>query len=80
MPTIKAGYENKVGKPFLVTYGTYDEVLPVEHGRSIRRSLEALSADLTYREYPMGHGVSMESLKDASTWLTSSLDARRVSL
>jgi predicted esterase len=30
---------------------------------------------LTYREYPMGHEVSPESLRDVSAWLSSSLDS-----
>lgn len=62
--------------PILITHGIYDPVLPVEHGREIRRSLEALPVQLTYREYPMGHEVSPESLRDISTWLTETLDAR----
>jgi phospholipase/carboxylesterase len=61
-------------KPFLVTHGIYDPVLPIEEGRLVRENLEALPVKLTYREYPMGHEVSMESLRDVSAWLTSSLD------
>jgi phospholipase/carboxylesterase len=62
--------------PFLVTHGIYDPVLPVEQGRAIRKSLEALLVDLTYREYPMGHEVSIDSLRDVSAWLSRSLDVR----
>jgi phospholipase/carboxylesterase len=61
-------------KPFLVTHGIYDPVLPIEEGRLVRKNLEALPVKLVYREYPMGHEVSMESLRDVSAWLTSSLD------
>jgi phospholipase/carboxylesterase len=64
------------GKPFIVTHGIYDPVLPVEEGRAVRKSLEALPVKLTYREYPMGHEVSMESLRDVSAWLTRTLDER----
>ena len=63
------------GKPFIVTHGLHDDVLPVENGRAIRAGLEALSAEVTYREYPMGHEVSLESLRDVSSWLTAALDA-----
>lgn len=62
----------------LVTHGLYDAVLPVEQGRAIRERLSALPLELTYREYPMGHEVSAESLRDVSSWLSESLDARRV--
>jgi phospholipase/carboxylesterase len=62
------------GKPFLVTHGIYDPVLPVEEGRRIKERLGELEVELTYREYPMGHEVSMESLRDVSTWLSRALD------
>lgn len=64
------------GKPFMVTHGIYDPVLPIEEGRAVREQLKALPVELTYREYPMGHEVSMESLKDVSAWLSQSLDER----
>ena len=62
--------------PFLVTHGIYDPVLLIEQGRSVREKLMALPVELTYREYPMGHEVSMESLRDVSAWLRRSLDQR----
>lgn len=62
------------GKPFMVTHGIYDPVLPIEEGRAVRERLKALPVELTYREYPMGHEVSMESLKDVTAWLSQSLD------
>ena len=63
------------GKPVLVTHGLYDPVLPVENGRAARDYLGALPVELTYREYPMGHEVSMESLRDVTAWLTKALDS-----
>jgi phospholipase/carboxylesterase len=67
--------EALAGKPILVTHGLYDPVLPVENGRAARDYLGALPVELTYREYPMGHEVSMESLRDVTAWLTESLNA-----
>lgn len=63
------------GKPVLVTHGLFDPVLPVEQGRAARDYLAALSVGLTYREYPMAHEVSVESLRDVTGWLTAALDA-----
>src|SRR5215207_8312627 len=63
------------GKPVLVTHGLHDTVLPVEQGRAARDRLEALPVELTYREYPMAHEVSMESLRDVAAWLTKALGA-----
>ena len=64
------------GMPVLVTHGLYDPVLPVEEGRVIQKNLQALPVQLTYREYPMRHEVTLESLKDVSAWLSKTLDAR----
>lgn len=64
------------GLPVHITHGLYDPVLPVEGARDARRYLEQLPVELTYREYPMGHEVSMESLRDVSAWLKAALDRR----
>jgi phospholipase/carboxylesterase len=64
------------GMPVLVTHGLYDPVLLIEEGRSIQKNLQALPVELTYREYPMGHEVTLESLRDISAWLSRTLDAR----
>jgi phospholipase/carboxylesterase len=63
------------GKPFMVTHGLYDPVLPVAEGRVVRDKLKQLAVELTYREYPMAHEVSMESLRDVAAWLSRKLDA-----
>lgn len=62
-------------KPVLVVHGLYDPVLPIQSGRHIRDRLQRLPVDLTYREYPMAHQVSEESLRDITQWLTHQLDA-----
>ena len=64
------------GLPILMTHGIYDPVLPIEDGRAAREKLEALPVELAYHEYPMGHEVSLESLRDVNAWLKSSLDRR----
>ena len=64
------------GMPVIITHGLYDPVLPVEGARAAREYLERLPVELTYREYPMGHEVSMESLRDVTAWLTRVLDRR----
>ena len=63
------------GKPVLVTHGLYDTMIPVEQGREARDHLSGLPVELTYREYPMAHEVSAESLRDVTGWLTKTLDA-----
>ena len=75
--SVEVDREALAGMPVLLTHGIYDPVLPVQQGRAARQYLESLPVDLTYREYPMGHEVSMESLRDVCAWLTRSLDAHR---
>jgi phospholipase/carboxylesterase len=70
-----AAPDQLVGKPFLVVHGIADQVLPIQNGRASRDLLGRLPIDLTYREYPMGHEVSMQSLADVVAWLSARLDA-----
>ena len=62
-------------KPFIMTHGEQDTVLPVDWGRASRDRLQELGVDLTYHEFPMGHNVSMESLTVISAWLKEKLEA-----
>ena len=61
------------GFPMIIVHGTLDQVLPIAYGRGIRDKLQTLPVDLTYREYPMPHTVSPESLRDVAAWLTTRL-------
>lgn len=70
---VAASDEQLAGKPFLVMHGTFDDVLPVGNGRASRELLSTLPVDLTYREYPMGHTISQESLQDLVAWLDKHL-------
>lgn len=60
--------------PVLVQHGIYDPVLPVENGRATREVLSRLPVDLEYKEYPMAHEISAESLNDLAQWLKNQLD------
>jgi len=57
----------------LAVHGTQDRVLPIADGRNIRERLSSLPIDFDYKEYPMGHAVSSESVADITSWLTSKL-------
>lgn len=63
-----------VGKPALVVHGEHDPKLGVELARWARTQLEQLELDLTYRELPIGHELTPESLHEASRWLTAQLE------
>ncbi len=60
--------------PIFVAHGLYDQVLAIENGRATKEILSALPVDLEYKEYPMAHEISQESLHDVSTWLRKKLD------
>jgi phospholipase/carboxylesterase len=60
-------------KPFLLTHGQQDTMIPVEWARLSRDRLERLGVDLTYHEFKMGHSVSMDSLAVISAWLEKRL-------
>lgn len=77
VPGLEPAREALNGLPVLVTHGLHDPVLPIENGRAARDYLAGLPVELTYREYPMAHEVSMESLRDVAEWLTKSLDSSR---
>ena len=62
-----------VGKPFLLTHGVQDTMIPIEWGRLSRDRLQQLGVDLTYHEFQMGHSVSMESLMVIRMWLQEQL-------
>jgi phospholipase/carboxylesterase len=70
----RAADERLAGKPVLAVHGLYDDVIPVRYGREVRDKLSALPVALTYKEYPMAHQVSMESLEQARDWLKAQLD------
>ena len=60
-------------KPFILTHGEQDTMLPVEWGRASRDRLQALGVDLEYHEFQMGHNVSMESLEVIDKWMEKHL-------
>lgn len=74
--TLSAPPQQLAGKPFLVHHGTFDEVLPIGNGRASRDFLRTLPVDLRYREYPMGHTISQDSLSDLVVWLQEQLDTQ----
>jgi len=60
---------------FFVAHGVHDPVIPVHFGRRAKELLTSANADLTYREYPIAHQISEESLSDLSGWLRLRLEA-----
>ncbi len=54
---------------FFIAHGEQDPIVPIELGRQAHRQLVRANASVVYREYPIQHTISDESLSDISTWL-----------
>lgn len=66
-------WKKLTGVSFFVAHGIHDPVIGVNFGRRAHELLSATEADLTYKEYPIGHQVSEQSLSDFSAWLKNKL-------
>lgn len=62
--------------PVLIQHGLYDQVLPIENGRAAKEILSRLPVELDYKEYPMVHEISPESLSYLADWLKKRLDEK----
>lgn len=51
------------------SHGTVDQVIPVDWARKTKPFLDDLKVNSTYKEYPIGHGVSPQNFYDFKNWL-----------
>jgi phospholipase/carboxylesterase len=65
---------DRVEAPLLIVHGTADDKLGIHLARWAREQLERLALALTYRELPMGHTITPQSLAVVTTWLSTLLD------
>jgi phospholipase/carboxylesterase len=63
--------------PVLVQHGTQDQMIQVDRAKSSVEMLRQLKLPLNYREYPMGHEISPNSLSDVSAWLEEKILSAR---
>jgi phospholipase/carboxylesterase len=56
-----------------MAHGMDDPVIPVRLARRARDLLKNANVNLTYREYPIAHTISEQSLHDLSDWLEERL-------
>lgn len=55
------------------SHGTVDQVIPVDWARKAAPALAQLKIDMTYKEYPVGHGVAPQNFFDFRNWLEQTL-------
>lgn len=51
-----------------ISHGTVDQVIPVDWARKAPSILNDLGVECTYKEFPIGHGVSPQNFYDFKTW------------
>ena len=71
-----AGWELDDEQPFppiALAHGTLDQVIPVEFARRARARLEAVGAEVVYRESPIGHAIDPDFLDQLGPWLAAAL-------
>lgn len=51
------------------SHGTVDQVIPIEWARKSISVIEKLGISITYKEYPVGHGVAPQNFFDFKNWL-----------
>ena len=59
--------------PALCLHGQYDEVVQNAMGRSAYEHLKQRGITVTWQEYPMGHEVLPEEIRDIGQWLSQRL-------
>jgi len=60
-------------KPFILTHGMQDPLLPIDWARRSRDILQKLEVNLEYHEFNIGHNITAESLEVISAWLEKQL-------
>jgi phospholipase/carboxylesterase len=71
MPIV-SGFEFDLSPPLppvAIGHGTLDPVIGVQWGRQARQRLEAVGAEVLYRETPMSHQLDPEFVQDVGAWL-----------
>ena len=63
------------GFPVLVQHGTEDPLVSLEKAKESVNHLRSFGADVTYHEYPMGHEIRPEGLRDLNAWIAGRLES-----
>jgi phospholipase/carboxylesterase len=74
-PSVRLTPESVAGTRFFWGHGTADPAIPFALAVEGRRVLRDAGADLTARDYPIGHGISPDEARDARGWLQAALSA-----
>jgi phospholipase/carboxylesterase len=68
-PSVQVAPERVKGTRIFWGHGTEDPAIPFALAQEGRELLRQAGADLTARDYPMGHWIDGNELHDVVTWL-----------
>ncbi|MEY4432241.1 MAG: hypothetical protein RLZZ44_371, partial [Bacteroidota bacterium] len=70
-PILKDGFKqnNYTNLGIFASHGIVDQVIPIEWARKSDAFLTQLGITHTYKEYPIGHGISPQVFADFKNWL-----------
>lgn len=63
------------GTPIFLAHGTQDEMIALPRATASRDALQALGYTVDWHQYPMGHSVCLEEVRDLQAWLVRVLAA-----
>jgi phospholipase/carboxylesterase len=72
-PTVDPTPESVAGTRFFWGHGTMDPAIPFELAVEGRARLQQAGADLTARDYRIGHGISPDEAEHAREWIDAAL-------
>jgi len=59
--------------PVFISHGLNDMIIPIKFGREAVKALTDAGANVTYREYLMGHEIREETIRDLRQWILNTL-------
>ena len=62
------------GLPIIQMHGTYDEIIPLAAAHRTQEVLKDMPVRHSYHEYPVGHTIHPDGLRQIQSWLTARLD------
>jgi predicted esterase len=70
----RASSSTKALQPrYLIIHSIDDDIVPVTLAHEARSALEARKAFVEYHEYPGGHKVAAQGMKNITRWITTTL-------
>ena len=67
--------DTKKQLPVLCLHGTFDDIVLPAMGRAAHDYLSASGVNVQWRDYPMGHEVVNEEIRDIAAWLEQQLNS-----